>query len=71
MTTTYRITSDIYCGGGVLSTHRTLSGASRAIRKHDAAIDRLNRHGGRAYHDCEIEELQADGSWRTVGAVLA
>lgn len=62
----YRIVSRCYMGGGELSTHYTLSGAERALRKHDAAISELNRHGGTSYHDCRIEEL-VDGDWQAIG----
>jgi hypothetical protein len=59
----YRIVSSVYKGGGVLSSHRTLGGAERAIRKEDAAIRHLNRFGGTYYHDCWIEEC-VEGEWR-------
>ena len=71
MTTTsskYRVTSSVYMGGGTLSTHRTLSGAERFVRKQDAAIRHLNRHGGTSYHDCRIEEWDTDSeTWEPVG----
>ena len=51
----YVVASKIYQGGGILSRHRTLKGAERAIAKEDAAIKRLNRNGGTYYHDCRIE----------------
>lgn len=60
--TAYRITSRIYQGGGTQSTHRTLSGAERAMKKHDATIRHLNRHGGSSYHDCRIETIEG-GRW--------
>ncbi len=55
--TKYCVVSDVYCGGGVQSEHRTLSGAMRAIARHDAAISSLNRGGGTYYHDCSICEI--------------
>ena len=60
MPTKYRVTSRVYMGG-VLSTHRTKSGAERFVRKQDAAIRHLNRFGGSSYHDCEIEESSDGG----------
>jgi hypothetical protein len=63
--TMYRITSRVYQGGGTLSRHTTLTGAKRAMAKHDAAIRHLNRNGGTSYHDCQIEE-NVDGQWSPV-----
>ncbi len=68
-TTKYLVISRVYMGGGVQSTHRTLRGAQRAIRRHDAVIRHLNRFGGSSYHDCQIEEW-VDGR-RTVAEAEA
>jgi hypothetical protein len=65
--TAYRITSRVYQGGGTQSTHRTLSGAERAMKRHDAAIRYLNRNGGSSYHDCRIEVIE-DGRWVLFGS---
>lgn len=59
----YRVVSQVYCGGGEHSRHRTLAGARKAIRRHDRTIARLNRHGGGHYHDCRIQRL-VNGEWR-------
>lgn len=61
----YRITSKVYMGGGTLSTHRTLSGAQRQMRRHRDDVRRLNKNGGTSYHDCRIEEF-IDGKWSAV-----
>lgn len=63
----YRVVSSAWMGGGTQSTHRTLSGALRAIKQADQAVRHLNRNGGQSYHDCRVEESVDGGrTWRPV-----